>query len=65
MQTEAQKILRAHSIPFAADLDRSQVLLRRLDADPGVLRDLGFRISRHIGDQMVVTFKGRRVGLMI
>ena len=64
MQPEVLKILRDHSIPFDAGGDGSQVLLHRGQADPDVLRSLGFRISHFIGHQMVVSFKGRRVGVL-
>jgi len=64
MQPEVIKILQDHRIPFDARGDGSQVLLHRGQADPDVLRSLGFRISRYIGQQMVVSFKGRRIGLL-
>ena len=64
VQPEVIKILRDHCIPFDAELNGSQVLLNRSQADPEMLRSLGFRISRYIGSQMVVSFKGRRSGLL-
>jgi len=64
MESEVLKILQDHRIPFDAGGDGSQVLLHRGQADPEVLRSLGFRISRYIGQQMVVSFKGRRIGLL-
>jgi hypothetical protein len=64
MQPEVIKILRDHRIPFDAGGDGSQVLLQRGQADPDLLRSLGFRISGYIGRQMVVSFKGRRIGLL-
>jgi len=63
--SEALRILQEHSIPVHAGVNGLATLLRRSDADLNLLRSLGFRISRHIGRQMVISYKGSRVGLIM
>jgi len=62
--TEALQILRENSIPYYPGVGGMQALLRRTEADLILLRRLGFRISHDIGRQMVLSYKGSRIGLI-
>ena len=63
---EAFQVLREHHIPFhESEVDGIITLLRKNEIDPDRLRKLGFRISRVIGNQLVVFYKGGRFGLVV
>lgn len=65
-ESEAVKILREHHIPYrTTEIDGISALLPKKEVDPHLLRTLGFRISRVIGDQWVVSYKGGRFGLIV
>jgi len=64
--TDAVKVLNRNRIPFCeSDSAGVQALLSKSEVDPSELRRLGFRISRTIGDQLVVVYKGRRIGFIV
>jgi hypothetical protein len=60
------EILQKHHIPFQKneDVNGFSTLLPKQRVDPQHLRRLGFRISRSIGDQLIVCYKGKRVGIV-
>ncbi|MBU0519170.1 hypothetical protein KKA00_08680 [bacterium] len=63
---EAAQVLSQHKIPYSAiDADGMLALLQKNEVDTCELRRLGFRISRTIGNQIVVVYKGMRFGLII
>ncbi len=62
---EALRILKDHSIPYHRGVEDALTLLRRSEIDLDMLRRLGFRISRRIGGQLVVNYKGYRFGLIV
>jgi len=62
---EAIRLLRKNRIPFHRGVDGISALLRRSEVDVPRLRSLGFRISRLIGGQLVVSYKGCRFGLIL
>jgi hypothetical protein len=65
-EMEAVKVLRKHHIPYStSNVQGISTLLRRNEVDPQRLRRLGFRISRLIGNQLVVFYKGDRIGIIV
>lgn len=62
---EALRVLEKHSIPYYQGMEDALLLLRHREIDLDVLRRLGFRISRRIGGQLVVNYKGCRFGLIV
>jgi hypothetical protein len=65
-EAEATKILRQHHIPFKeSGSEGILALLCKSEVDPERLRQLGFRISRDIGAQWVIFYKGGRIGLIV
>ena len=65
-EIEAVKVLRRHHIPYStSDVAGVATLLCKNEVDPQTLRRLGFRISRLIGDQLVVFYKGGRIGIIV
>ncbi len=63
---DAVEVLRKHRIPFQQreEAQGFSTLLPRHRVDPQRLRRLGFRISRNIGDQLIVSYRGKRVGIL-
>lgn len=65
-EMEAVKILRQNHIPYStSNVQGISTLLCRNEVDPKKLRRLGFRISRLIGNQLVVFYKGDRIGIIV
>ncbi len=62
---DALRILRQNRVPYHAGENGVVALLRRGEVDLDLLRQLGFRISHHIGAQAVVSYKGNRFALMV
>jgi hypothetical protein len=63
---EALQVLRDNQIPFSeSKIKGILTLIPKEDIDLNRLRKLGFRISREIGDQLVVSYKGGRFGLVV
>ena len=63
---EAIEVLREHRIPFhESDIDGIVTVLWKNEVDLDYLRKLGFRVSRGIGNQLVVSYKGGRLGLVV
>jgi hypothetical protein len=65
VESEAIRLLKEHQIPYHRGVDGISTLLRRSEVDVPRLRNLGFRISRVIGGQWVVSYKGSRFGLIL
>lgn len=62
---EALNILQKNHIPFDQDaVEGITFLLPKNEVDAETLRCLGFRISRLIGSQWVISYKGERIGLI-
>ena len=63
---EALQVLRDNRIPFSeAKVEGILTLISKDDVDLDRLRRLGFRISREIGNQLVISYKGGRFGLVV
>ncbi len=63
---EALELLKEHHIPFyESNVEGNLMVLNKNEIDLDRMRKLGFRISRLIGDQLVVTYKGGRFGLVV
>ncbi|TKJ42194.1 hypothetical protein CEE37_00515 [candidate division LCP-89 bacterium B3_LCP] len=66
LTSEPIQLLLKNRIPFhESNLDGIATLMKRNEVDLNRLRKLGFRISRTIGDQLVVCYKGGRFGLVV
>ncbi len=66
VEAEGIKLLRKHRIPYRTSASMGiTALLSRDEVDLHHLRRLGFRVSRKIGDQGVVFYRGARFGLIL
>lgn len=64
--SEARRVLKDNRIPFCeSDVEGILTLIPKEEVDLNRLRRLGFRISRRIGNQLVVFYKGGRFGLVV
>jgi hypothetical protein len=64
-EVEALEILRKNGIPFHRGVEGLPALLCGTEIDVNRLRRLGFRVSQGIGGQLVVSFRGKRLGLIV
>jgi hypothetical protein len=63
--SEALQVLRQHRIPYHSGADGVAALMRKGEIDLNALRNLGFRVSNQIEGQLIVTYKGSRVALIV
>lgn len=63
---EARRVLKENRIPFCeSNVEGILTLIPKDEVDLDRLRGLGFRVSRQIGNQLVVFYKGGRFGLVV